>query len=352
MVAMDAIPIGDPSEQPANAPVVPAPALQPSQREIVFTHFYDAPRDVLFRAFTERDHVRHWWGPFGFKNTIHEMSVLPGGVWRCTMHGPDGTDYPNVIHYREVVPPQRLTYRHGSGVPGEPEFDMEVTFVGEDGGTRVTLRQTHESAARADEVKRYAIEGGRQTLTRLEGYLGTMRERIGSWVIEGSEATPIDTDFVFARVFEAPRDLVWRVMTMTAHLERWFGPAGMKMRVVSSELRPGGQFRYAMKVGESEMFGRFVYRELARPERLAYVVSFTDAHFEPARHPLSPSWPLELLAISSLTDFDGKTVLFGRSLPIHATEEECQTFKAGHPSLSQGLQGTYDQLAKYLKSVR
>ena len=83
-----------------------------SSREIITTRHVDAPRDLVFRAFTEPEHVIHWWGPFGFRNTIHEMAVKPGGVWRFTMLGPDGTDYPNEIRYRDVVIPERLTYRH------------------------------------------------------------------------------------------------------------------------------------------------------------------------------------------------------------------------------------------------
>jgi uncharacterized protein YndB with AHSA1/START domain len=82
---------------PENENVIPEPN---SEREIVITRVVDAPPEVVFRAFTEPEHVVHWWGPFGFTNTIYEMAVRPGGVWRFNMHGPDGTDYPNEIHYR------------------------------------------------------------------------------------------------------------------------------------------------------------------------------------------------------------------------------------------------------------
>src|SRR6266852_4602923 len=77
-------------------------------REIVITRLLDAPRELAFQAWTEPQHVAHWWGPNGFTNTIHEMDVRPGGVWRFIMHGPDGTDYKNEIVYVEVVKPERL----------------------------------------------------------------------------------------------------------------------------------------------------------------------------------------------------------------------------------------------------
>jgi uncharacterized protein YndB with AHSA1/START domain len=334
---------------PENENVNPEPN---SEREIVIARIVDAPREVVFRAFTEPEHVVHWWGPFGFTNTIHEMAVRPGGVWRFTMHGPDGTDYPNEIHYREVVASERLAFKHGSGIPDEPTFDVEITFREESSGTRVILRQTHQTADRAAEIRKYAVDGGNQTLTRLQGYLGTMRERASAQVLEGVGSGSSDADFVLTRVFEAPRELLFRVITESAHLTRWFGPAGMGLRVVSSELRPGGQLRYAMKPGPAELYGRVVYREVIAPERLVSVVSFTDEHFVPVRHPMSKTWPLEVLAISTLTELNGRTLLYGRSVPIHAKEEEIRTFREGHLSMVQGFKGTYDQLDEYLKTFK
>jgi uncharacterized protein YndB with AHSA1/START domain len=328
------------------------PASELEDREIVITRLVDAPPAIVFRAFTEPQHVVHWWGPFGFTNTIHEMQVQPGGQWRLTMHGPDGTDYPNEIRYREVVDSERLVYSHGSGADPDPlAFDMTITFADEGGGTRVTLRQTHATEARAKEVRKFAVDGGNQTVTRLEAYLGTMREHASPAVVEGVAAGSDEDDFVIERVFDAPRDLLFEVLTDPAHLTRWFGPAGMGLRVVSSELRPGGELRYAMKPGPTEMYGKFVYREIVPPKRLAYVVSFADEHFSPIRHPMSKTWPLHVLAISTLVELDGKTVYYGRSIPIYATPEERRTFRDGHKSMVMGFKGTYDQLEEYLKTL-
>src|SRR5689334_18469516 len=65
-----------------------------SDREIVITRVIDAPRELVFAAFTDAEHISNWWGPNGFRTTTYEKDVRPGGVWRFTMHGPDGTDYP------------------------------------------------------------------------------------------------------------------------------------------------------------------------------------------------------------------------------------------------------------------
>ena len=320
-----------------------------TDREIVVTRLVDAPRELVFRAFTEPQHVIHWWGPFGFNTTITEMEVRTGGCWRFMMHGPDGTDFPNEIRYLEVVPNERLVITHGTGREGDLSFDATFTFETEGTKTRVTIRQLHASAALATEIKKYAVDGGNQTLTRMEGFVETMRERLQSSTVEG--ATGDDADFVITRVFDAPRALLFKVMTEPEHLGKWFGPKGMDLRVVSSSLQPGGEFRYAMKAGPNELFGKFVYREVSAPTRLVYVVSFTDDTGRPVRHPMSQTWPLEVLTINSLAELGNKTVFFGRSIPIRATDEERQTFRAGHAGMVGGFKGTYDQLERYLKTL-
>lgn len=148
-----------------------------ADREIVITRIMNAPRELVFEAWTNPKHVAHWWGPNGFTSTIYEMDVRPGGVWRLTMHGPDGTNYPNKIVYIEVLKPERLVYDHGSGVEDEPEqFRATVVFDDQGGKTRVTMRALFKSPEERDQVieQHGAIEGGNQTLARLEQYLATM----------------------------------------------------------------------------------------------------------------------------------------------------------------------------------
>lgn len=148
-----------------------------ADREIVFTRVFDAPRELVWKAWTDPKHVVHWWGPNGFTNTIHEMEVRPGGVWRFIMHGPDGVDYPNKIVYDEIVKPERLVYAHSGGKEGDPaDFQATVTFAEQGSKTKLTMRLLFPSAAARDHVvKQYnAIEGGNQTLGRLAEYLAKM----------------------------------------------------------------------------------------------------------------------------------------------------------------------------------
>jgi len=150
------------------------PAADEAARTILTTRVYDAPRALVFEAFTQPQHLAQWWGPNGFTTTTSAIDVRPGGVWRFVMHGPDGTDYQNRITYDEVVKPERLVYHHGGTVDVEPvQFRVTVTFEDLDGKTKLTMRMVFPSAAERDRVaeKYGAVEGAKQTLERLAGYL-------------------------------------------------------------------------------------------------------------------------------------------------------------------------------------
>ena len=306
-----------------------------SDREIVITRVFDAPRDLVFQTWTDPQHIGSWWGPNGFTTTTHEIDIRPGGVWRFIMHGPDGTDYPNKIVYLEVAKPERLVYDHGDdGERGY--FRVTVTFVEERGKTRLTMRSLFTTAAERDEVvtKYHAIEGGNQTLDRFSEQLTKMQ-------------------FSISRTFDAPRDLVWKAVTESERLTHWWGPKGFTMLKCKVDLRPGGEFLYAMRSPDGhEMWGKWVYREIVPPERLTTVVSFTDAQGRLLRHPMSPTWPLEVLNTMSLSEHEGKTTMTISGYPINATDEERQTYNAGRGSMKQGFTGTLDQLDAYLANVQ
>ena len=145
-----------------------------TDREILLTRVFDAPRELVFNAWIDPNHIAQWFGPDGFTTTILEMDVRPGGVWRFIMHGPDGVDYPNKIVYVEIVKPERLVYNHFSEDVDEPgQFHVTMTFAEQAGKTVLSMQMLFETAAERDRVvKEYgAIEGGEQTLDRLAAYL-------------------------------------------------------------------------------------------------------------------------------------------------------------------------------------
>jgi uncharacterized protein YndB with AHSA1/START domain len=152
-------------------------AADEDARTIVTTRLFDAPRALVFAAWSDPKHLAQWWGPNGFTTTTHAFDMRPGGVWRFVMHGPDGRDYQNRITYDEIVKPERLVYHHGGADDVEPvQFRVTVTFEDVGGKTRLTMRAVFSSAAERDRVVRDygAAEGAKQTLARLAAHLDTM----------------------------------------------------------------------------------------------------------------------------------------------------------------------------------
>ena len=156
------------------------------EREVVITRIFDAPRDLVFQAWTEEKHMRNWYGPKHFTNPVCEMDVRVGGKWRIVMRGPDGDLHPAKGVYREIVEPERLvmTIDH-SELPyewhdmvnpgrnkeaGKPALQALVTVFFEDQGgkTKLTIQIRFDSAAVRDSgcvtrmMGRSAVRGSRR----------------------------------------------------------------------------------------------------------------------------------------------------------------------------------------------
>ena len=298
-------------------------------REIAASRVFDAPRDLVWKMWSDPKHIVNWWGPNGFTTTMQEMDFRPGGAWRFIMHGPDGRDYQNKSIYREIVKPERIRYSHVSG----PLFEATVTFTEEGNKTRVEVRMLFESVELRDRTAREygAVEGLQQTLSRL-----------GDALSKGFE-------FVMSRTFDAPRDLMWKAWTEEDRLAQWFGPKGVKTFHSKNDLRVGGIYHYGLRNPDgSEYYGKWVYREIRKPERLVFIVSFSDANGGVTRHPMAPDWPREILSAITLEERQGKTTVTVRWSAYNATETERKTFEAGRDSMKEGWTGTLDQLEAYL----
>lgn len=156
-------------------------------------------------------------------------------------------------------------------------------------------------------------------------------------------------EFVVTRVFDAPRELVFKAWSEERHLARWWGPVGWAIRVRSLDFRPGGVFHYSMATPDGqEMWGKFVYREIVEPERIVFVSSFSDEAANTVRAPFSADWPLDTLSTLTFEDQGDKTKLTLRVVPLTTSEVERRTFEGMFDSMNQGWNGTLDQLADYL----
>ena len=157
-------------------------------------------------------------------------------------------------------------------------------------------------------------------------------------------------DFVISRVFNAPRDLLWKCFTEPERMKQWWGPKGFTVLVSKMDLRPGGTYLYGMRSPDGkDMWGRMVYREIVPPEKIVFINSFSDEQGGLTRHPMAPTWPMEMLSIFTFEEQPGgKTRFTVRWSPYNPSAEEQATFDKGHDSMNMGWSGTLEQLEGYL----
>ncbi len=146
-------------------------ASSTADRDLVLTRIFDAPREVVFKAWTEPERLRRWWGPKGFTNPVCEVDVRPGGAIRIHMRGPDGVVYPMTGVFHEIVEPERLVFSSSAlDKNGNPLFEVltTVTFSEHGGKTKLTLHASVEKATAEGAPHLAGMEQGwNQTLDRL-----------------------------------------------------------------------------------------------------------------------------------------------------------------------------------------
>jgi uncharacterized protein YndB with AHSA1/START domain len=158
-----------------------------------------------------------------------------------------------------------------------------------------------------------------------------------------------DQPFVVSRAFGAPRARVWQAWTEVEQLEQWWGPKGFVVTHCKLDLRPGGLMHYCLRSPDgNDMWGRFVYREIVKPERLVWVNSFSDEKGGITRHPMAPGWPREMLTTVRFAEQGKGTLVTVQWVPINATEVERRMFDEGRASMQQGWTGTFEQFEQYL----
>ncbi len=253
-----------------------------------------------------------------------------------------------IMHARLQVGDRLLM---GSDYP--PERDRSAA------GVSVIITLT--DAVEADRIFYALAEGGKVSMLIGETFFahrfGMLEDRFGiPWMVSCEKAMTREQgevkEFVISRTFDAPRDLVWKAFTDPDRMKHWWGPKGVTILASKMDLRPAGTYHYGMRTPDgTEIWGRFVYREIAAPQRLVCVNAFSDADGGLTRHPMAPSWPLEMLSRFEFTEAAGKTTFTVKWSPLNPTPEERATFENGHESMNQGWSGTMDKLANYLAKV-
>ncbi len=159
-------------------------------------------------------------------------------------------------------------------------------------------------------------------------------------------------ELVITRTFNAPRELVFKAFTEPDRMVHWWGAKGVTTHVARAEVRPGGELLYSQTFPNGQvMWGKFVYREIAAPERLVFVSLPVDANGNGIPNPFVANFPAEILNTVSLTEENGKTTLEMHGAPINATEEERATFAGMQKNVSAGFGSTFDRLDEYLAAA-
>ena len=258
----------------------------PADRTLVVTRVFDAPREMVFKAWTDPKQLGRWFPPEHFSAPVCELDVRPGGSLRIHMKGDDdagdfaGAVFPAKGVYREIVPNERLAFTFKGEEDGPPPMVL-TTVVFEDEGrkTKLTIYQTTETVADFEELKKSgATEGMRQSLNKLAALLAG----------QGPDTTVSVSGrtLSLSRVFDAPRELVWQAYTDPAHIVKWQFAKDWESPFAETEVRPGGKFRIGMRPADHSEEG-FVfegtYREVVKPERIVQVIGdgrITTATFE------------------------------------------------------------------------
>lgn len=314
-------------------------AAKNQPNELYLTRLLDASVKDVWNAWVEPDQVAQWWGPRGFTITTVNKDVRTGGTWKYTMHGPDGTDYPNFTTYLEVDPYSRLVYDHGGTETTPPMFRVTVLFTEMNGKTKMEMTMAFSSAAAAEEAKKFIKKaGGESTWDRLAEYLVAK---------SGKEV------FIINRTFDAPLATMFEMWTNPNHLVKWTPPVGFEMSLLRSEIKPGGSNFYSMFSHNIKMFGKSHYLEIRRPDRIVYTQQFCDENENISRHPAAPTWPKTMLTTISLAEEGSqKTRVTVTWEPFGAvTSEELKAFIMARSGMTGGWTGSFDKLEGYLLIV-
>lgn len=329
----------------------------PSDLEITMERVFNAPRALVWQAYTEREHLQNWWGLRANSLRIEAHDLRPGGAWRYVEISPDGTQHAFYGVFQEITPIERFAYTF-EYEPWAGHVCVDTVTLHDMGAqTRVHTHTLYASKEDRDGMVDSGMEfGALEGWSRLEEELARMQS--AGAALAGAADAGVDEYGVhpedlleMSRTVHAPRALVFAAITEPEHLMHWWGPKGSTMKVAKVELRPGGMFHYAMVAPQGEMWGRFIFGAVQPPELLEYVNAFSDADAGITRHPLAPTWPAEVHNIWRFSEAGDSTIIHMRAGPINASEEERALWRSSRDSVKGGVGGSFSQLDAYLATL-
>ncbi len=274
-------------------------------REFVITREFDAPRELVFKAWTDPKHLAQWWGPKGFSNPVCEWDARPGRAIHVVMRAPNGADYPMGGEFREIAAPERLVFTSGALVEKGKllfEFLHDVTFAARNGKTKLTIRSR---------VTKTTAGAGRY-IGGFEAGMTQSLERLAEHLVRKSEPLVIE------RVFNAPLALVWRAITVKEDMSRWF------FDLTEFKAEAGFEFRFVVEHAGHTYDHRCKVTEVIPRKKLAY------------------TWRYEGYGGDSLVTFE--LAAAGGKTKLKLTHEGLETFPKTPPFARKNFVGGWTQL--------
>lgn len=308
------------------------------ESELRLVRVFDAPVALVWDAWVREEHVAQWWGPRGFTLTTTSKDVRPGDRWVYTMHGPDGTDYPNITTYHVVEPYAKLVYDHGATEDREPLFRVTVTFRERHGQTEMDMTMALATAEAAREARAFIKRaGGESTWDRFGEYLEQVQGRLGVFLVN--------------RSFAADQQTVFEMWVDPDHHVKWMGPTGSTMSFLRVDVREGGSALRALTMTDgSTEHGRLEYRTIRPCDLFVYAQHFSDASGALCKPSFAPTYPDRLLTTVTFTPegADETRVTVRCEILGAATTVERDTFEAMKTSMTPGWTGAFDKLEAML----
>lgn len=308
-------------------------SLENESQTLSIVRLYDAPLALVWEAWADAERISQWWGPRGFTLTTHSKNLCAGGIWHYTMHGPDGTDYPNKTKYYDVKPQVRLEYDHGGYDDRESLFHVVVEFKAIENKTQMDMTMTFKTVEMAIQMKQFIKEaGGDTTWDRLGEYIQS--------VYYNKEV------FIINRSFSQPIDIVFDAWTNPHKLSQWLAPKGSEMTFYKCDIKSHGEAFYSMSNAHFKLYGRTEYLEINPPYELVYKQQFCDENQNVTRHPMAPKWPETMLThvqfFKESKNGTRVTVTWEVFGDCHA--DELSAFMQARAGMTQGWTGSFDKL--------
>ena len=321
-----------------------AKVRQPKKgNDLTITRIFDAPRDLVWKAWALPDLVMRWWGPEGFTCPVAEVDLRVGGKYLYVMRSPEGKDFWSTGVYREIVPQKRIVATDSFadekgnvvsasyyGMTGEwpSELLVTITFEEQKGKTKFTLRHEGISIGEMIDLTKAGWNG---SFDKLEKVLAEEKTRRAKTILV---AVPGKQEASITRIFNAPRERVFGAYTDPKQMTQWWGPRRFTITIDTMDVRPGGVWRILNRDTEGNEFAfHGVYHEVSKPSRLVYTFEFEGmpGHV--------------ILGIVTFEDLNGKTKLTEKSV-FETVGDRDGMLKSG---MEEGAPETMDRLAELVE---